>query len=458
MQTLKLKYTVEDEQAKAAIAEYVHQYNSLFKFVYNRTKDGLDQKQIKAKVKEMNNVDKMNSWFVQTAIYDVKSFSGKDKVIFGGKKLFLKRNKGQISREEFLENRLLPLSSIGCRNNVSYKGNRFFRIDNDLKTVTFQPSRHEHFSLILIGVGNRMPILKDLFLRQEQKDLTISYKLSKDHIWISFDEKELYTNKITYKGIENRVMAVDINPNYVGWSIVDWKSSSEFEVVKSGVVSIKTLNDIEKEFKDKRLSSDSKERIWLSNKRRYETLQISKKLINIALHYKVQLFGIEELNIKSSDKELGKNFNRLCNNNWNRNALTNSLNKRCNIFGIKLLEVKPNYSSFVGNFLFRSLNLPDMTLASIEIGRRTYEFYNQYITKKKIIKKNIIQPYLSDFKDFYLKSLEEFKLKDGYKDLVELYYYIKNSKIMYRVSIDSLKDFIVFRHFSYKTLVAYMNF
>ena len=36
----------------------------------------------------------------------------------------------------------------------------------------------------------------------------------------------------------------------------------------------------------------------------------------------------------------------------------------------------------------------------------------------------------------YLKSLEEFKLQPIYKDLIELYYFFKKSKIMYRLSID----------------------
>ena len=75
-----------------------------------------------------------------------------------------------------------------------------------------------------------------------------------------------------------------------------------------------------------------------------------------------------------------------------------------------MIKVKAEYSSFVGNFLFRTLNLPDPILASIEISRRGYEFYNQYITKLKNIKKNIIQPDLTKFKQLYLKSLEEFKL------------------------------------------------
>ena len=77
-----------------------------------------------------------------------------------------------------------------------------------------------------------------------------------------------------------------------------------------------------------------------------------------------------------------------------------------------------------------------MILASIEIGRRGYEFYNQYISKTKQIKKNIVKPDLSMFNRLYLKSLEEFKLQSTYEDLIELYYFFKKSKMMYRLSID----------------------
>ena len=102
----------------------------------------------------------------------------------------------------------------------------------------------------------------------------------------------------------------------------------------------------------------------------------------------------------------------------------------------KAFKVKPEYSSFIGNFLYRSLNLPDMILASIELGRRAYEFYNQYITKEKQIKKNIVRPNLTEFRELYLKSLEEFQLQPIYKDLIELYYEFKKSKLKYRLSID----------------------
>ena len=62
--------------------------------------------------------------------------------------------------------------------------------------------------------------------------------------------------------------------------------------------------------------------------------------------------------------------------------------------------------------------------------------YNQYISKTKEIKKNIVRPNLTEFRELYLKSLEEFKLQPVWKDLIELYYEFKKSKLKYRLSID----------------------
>jgi len=77
-----------------------------------------------------------------------------------------------------------------------------------------------------------------------------------------------------------------------------------------------------------------------------------------------------------------------------------------------------------------------MILASIELGRRGYEYYNQYIARTKEQIKNIIQPRISDFRHFYKKSLEEFQIEDKSLSLKELYYIFKKSKVLYRLSID----------------------
>ena len=407
------------------------QYSSIQHFIYNRFADGFSQKQIKDQIKNLNNIKLMNSWFIQCAFYDIPQ---KEKVIFGGKKNYFDRLKGKISKEQFKLNKLSPIYSIGEIVNKSVKSNRFFHLEQELDKIIFKPNKDTKIQLNLIGIGNRISLLKKLYQKHENKEIKIGYKLDLNYVYICFEETDI--QKFETKQIKNRVLALDLNPNYIGWSIVDWKSESEFNVIKSGIYSIKELNDKDFCLKGLHYSSDSKERIYLSNKRNYEVLQIAKNIINKAIYYKCQIVSIEDLKINSDDKNKGKKFNKLVNNLWNRNALVNNLQKRCNIFNIKLLKVKPEYSSFIGNFLYRSLNLPDMILASIELGRRAYEYYNQYISKTKEIKKNIVRPNLTEFRELYLKSLEEFELQPVWKDLIELYYEFKKSKLKYRLSID----------------------
>lgn len=433
MQVLKIKYSC-DGDSKSLIKDYMRQYSSVQHYVYNRIQEGYSQKDIKNQLKTLNNINLLDSWFIQCSFYDIPQ---NEKIIFGGKKNFFDRLKGKLSKDEYKEKRLSPLYSIGEVVNKSVKGNRKFHIEQNLESITFKPNKNVKISLGLIGLGNRKSILSKLYLKQENKEIKIAYKLDLNYVYIIINEEDIKYN-LKLQQIKNRVLGIDLNPNYIGWSIVDWKSESEFNVVKSGVYSIKDLNDKDFNLKGQGYFSDSKERLYISNKRRYETIQMVKNIINKAIYYKCQLISIEDLNIKSSDKELGKQFNKLVNNSWNRCLFTNNIQKRCNIFGIKLLKVKPEYSSFIGNFLYRSLNLPDMCLASIELGRRAYEFYNQYITKTKEIKKNIVRPNLTMFNKLYIKSLEEFNLQPTWKDLIELYYFFKKSKIMYRLSIDSL--------------------
>ena len=453
MQVLKLKYKTDDK-SMSIIQNYMHQYSSVQHYVYNRIQEGLTQKQIKDNIKHLNNVELLDSWFIQCSFYDIPD---KDKVIFGGKKLFFDRLENKISKEQYKLKKLSPIYSIGEIVNKSVKANRKFHIEQDLQNIIFKPNKNTKINLQIIGVGDRLNILRNLYIKQESKSIKIGYKLDLNYIYIIFDERDIFDFNFNYQKIENRVLALDLNPNYIGWSIVDWKSEAEFNVIKSGVYSIKDLNDYDFSLKGKGYSSDSKERQYVSNKRQYETIQIVKNIVNKAIYYKCQLISVEDLNIKSKDTNKGKKFNKLVNNLWNRNLFVNNLEKRCNILNIKLLKVKPEYSSFIGNFLYRSLNLPDMVLSSIELSRRAYEFYNQYISKTKEIKKNIVRPSLVMFNRLYMKSLEEFHLQPTYRDLVELYYFFKKSKMMYRLSIDQFN--LQFSSlFSTKSYVGQFNF
>lgn len=445
MQTLKIPYQTTQENLNI-IKEYQRQYSSCLHYFYNRVQEGYSETQIKHL--QLNNIELMDAWFKQSCIKEALQLKGKEHLIFGGKLNFYKRLKNQITQEQYKENRLASLYSIGTRSNSGIAGNQKFHLEQDLSLI-FKPNRKTKVQLNLKYRNKKL--LRLLYLNQETRKFSLTYKLDQKFVYISFDEVQL-DKQICIEQVKNRVLALDLNPNYIGWSIVDWKSSSEFKVIKSGIYSIKKLNDKDFSLKGLHYSSESKERQYILNKRNYETLQIAKNLINKAIYYKCQIVSIEDLNIKSSNKELGTKFNKLVNNIWNRNQLVNNLTKRCNIFNIKFLKVKPEYSSFIGNFLYRSFNLPDMILASIEIGRRGYEYYNQYISRTKEQTKNIILPKINDFKHFYKKSLEEFQIEDNQLSLKELYYLFKKSKCKYRLSIDqfNLKTNV---QFSRKSLI-----
>ena len=439
MQTIKIKYTINDND-KLLLNDYIRQYNHVYRVAFNNLQS--HKKNKLSELTNLNNIDLLDSWFIQSANYEVKTLYklvGDKKVIFGGRKNFIKRCQNKISYDEYNSYRFQPLCSYGEKKSgtKSVHGNRKFKLSDDLIFITLKlKERKIKINLPKYLHSNIKYILKNVYVHQILDDTPITYKINYNYVYIQFDESVILNKNNNLDKIQNRVLSLDLNPNYIGWSIVDWKSENEFNVIKSGVYSIKNLNDKVFNLKNKGYSSDSSERKYISDKRNFETIQIVKNIVNKSIYYKCQLISIEDLNIKSSDFNKGKRLNKLINNSWCRNTFVNNLTKRCNIHNMKLLKVKPEYSSFIGNFLYRSLNLPDMILASIEIGRRGYEFYNQYISKVKEIKKNIIKPDLNMFNRLYLKSLEEFKLQPIYKDLIELYYFFKKSKMMYRLSID----------------------
>ena len=452
MQSIKLKYFVSDSDL-SIIDKARTQYSNMLHYAYNRCKEGLCQKDIESKILTLNNIDLVkNSFDIRSCVMHAKSIykTNKDKkVIFGGKKTFLDRAKGLISKEEYKENRKIYYS-VGEANQ---KGCRRFKINSDLKSIAFKPNKDLHIILTISGrYKGYQDIFKKLYLAQESKLISITYSLSKDYITLTFDEKVLMKNLNPYF-VKDRMFAIDLNPNYIGYSIVDWKSSSDFNVIKSGTISIKSVNDLDFELDKKyNASSDDKRRKYVNNKRNHEIFEICKFLTRECKHYQCEYFSFEKLDMKSEDKGKGKKYNKLVNNSWNRNKFIQNIIKRCNILGIKTQDVIPNYSSFAGNFLYRDLQRPDMELASIEIGRRCYEFKHQYITKDKEIRKNIIRPEISDFNDRYVKSLEEFGISERFDDLVELYYFLKKSGSRYRLSLDSLNlEFL--RCFSPKSLV-----
>ena len=153
MNTLKIKYKTSEENI-SLIKEYQREYSNVLHCAYNRAKDDYSETEIKRYLKTLKNINLLGSWFCSSAAKEGTQIflSGEKNIIFGGKKNFIQRCKGKISREEFLEKRLSKIYSIGEGNQ---KGNRYFRINQNCDSFIFQPNRKTKIEFKIDGQYKR---------------------------------------------------------------------------------------------------------------------------------------------------------------------------------------------------------------------------------------------------------------------------------------------------------------
>ena len=170
--TLKIRFDLEFGDP-VLFNQYQRQYNSYFRTFYNALVDNpkLKYSELPELVKGYypeNNL--MDSYLINSAFQDAQDVykrfnttkvkSGQNplghKLVFGSKRLFARRAKGLISKEEFQEQRLRPLYAIGESNHSS---NRRFRI-RDFKHIDYIVNKKVLFTFKLRD--RRLRILNDL--------------------------------------------------------------------------------------------------------------------------------------------------------------------------------------------------------------------------------------------------------------------------------------------------------
>ncbi len=400
MITVKLKLQNQPE-----VKPYIKQYNNIVRFAYNKLKQGTKQSETEKAVKStMNHIELMDASFVKAAVDNARSLNVEQPVIFGGKRNWQRYNKGLISKEEYQNNKLKPLTVRGSSQDS--KGNRKFQLDLVNHQIIFKPSRNTKFYLTLPETKQDKNLIK-LQKLCEAGETYFTCGISQDHVYITFDETILKKNK--YRPIASRVCAIDLNPNYIGLVVKD-----DNRIYHKEIIGLRELN------KQK------------TNKKKFEDYEVSKRLVNIAEHYRCEYFIYEKLDIKSSDKGQGKMFNKLCNNDWRRKRILGNLGKRCNILGIKVQEVIPQYSSFVGQI--DNENEYDSIAAAIELGRRGLLFIRKFIEHKSVdVKGQIVRinnKLSEDLADRWKKKLNLSSVLGTY---AELYQEIKKLRYSYRV-------------------------
>ncbi len=457
--TLKIKYSLSSSIDRDTLLSFIKNYNNVYRFTANRLLENpkLGTKRITELQNNLNNIF-IDSHLKNSCIFDAKTLIKQseqgDKIIFGGKQLLNKRNKHQISNEEWKLQRLVPLCSVG---EADKKANRKFTILSSSQ-ILFKPNKSTHIVLNLCSLRkNWKSQLERLSLLQNQKVLPITYRLDLDYIYITYDCNLTSTSKSKSKTLD-RILSIDMNPNYLGYDICDWSGEYPNRIVKSEVLSLKPLNDKDSSLKSKSLNSSSKERACITDKREYEVIQLAHQIVKQTIHYGCELIAIEDLVILPGNLNKGKKLNKLCNNQWCRDKFVRVLEKLCKLSNIKLLKMPANYSSYTGNLCYRKYNLPDMCLSALEIGRRGYEFNHQYLLKDKDIKKNIVLNNSQEFVSNAKQSLEELGLHLGIDsvDLKQIFKEVKNSKLRYRVQLD--ENQCCFRKFYKKKYIDLYRF
>ena len=228
---------------------------------------------------------------------------------------------------------------------------------------------------------------------------------------MTFDESKI--TDCNFKDLKkDRVLGIDMNPNYIGISVLEFNEDDNFKVLS------KQVFDLTKLTKKSGKSSTDKKSKYLTNKLNHETISIVHDICKLVDYWKCDKVVIEDLSIRSSDKGNGKYFNRLCNNVWKRNLFVNKLKSLSLLCNFSLVEVNPCYTSFIGNVIYGDENTPDMISASIEIARRGF----------KKFEKSWFYPSIRDEKinEHWKQTLSRF---DDWKSAFQE---IKKSKVKYR--------------------------
>ncbi len=436
MITLKIPYKTSSEN-QSMLSQIRKQFSSVVRYAYNRALEGIKEKEIRIKVKELNNVSGLGSWLTQCAILEgisIKTKNKTKKVIFGGNKKFIQRIQNKLTKEQFQQKRMLPLFIQGEK---IQKGNRSFNFYNlDQNKLTLKINKTKHLELELQPMNknyrNKLKFIQEF---SQTKELTVSVRLNENYVYFIYEEpKVLVSNPIS-----SRYMGIDLNPNYIGISIKDNETVLHTQCFNFKVLTDNILNEYN--------SSNSVRFKYLNNKLKHETIEVSKLISELALKFQCRFVFIEDLkNISQANLDKGHRLNRLTKNLWKRDYFFQNLEKRVKLFGIKLFKVNPMYSSIIGNVQYDYI---DPINASLEIARRGY---NIIILKNKQFYP--IYSIKSSLKDQWKKHLSELE-----KDWKKLFITIKNSKLRYRVSLeDCQRSYEVLQMKSIKSKVSSYNF
>jgi len=389
MITIKKKHNIDDPK----FLELLTKFNNVVRYAYNRrVKDGISKlSELEQHVKlNMRNIECLDASWIKNAVKKSTELHTDKKLYFGGKSNFFKKKFGK--KVDFNKN-----SPMEIRGASGDKGNRKAKlVDNKF---IFKPYKGLEFEIELKLSRNERRMLNII---QEESKLSKNYfnfEINEEYIWITFNEPVL---EDVYKFKKGRYLGIDLNPNWIAISIMD---NGITEVYKE-LIDLRELNKCGK------------------SKKEYELSILSKHIIKICRGWNVESVCLEELSMNSGDKGRGRYYNKLVNNDWNRNYFVNNLKKWLNINSIKFLMVNPYYTSFIGQV--KNPEDYDSIAASKEVAYRGHlmdcrfrvnDYINGFLSGPVTTRWKEMLPDINTFKDMYNYFKSQKKSRNSYRFL-----------------------------------------
>lgn len=414
MITLKLPHKTNI----SVLNSFRKEQSKVIRISYKLAVTGLKEKEIRHELKNKNL--SCDSWLIQSgvrkaiaAVKAEKALGNEHTRIFGGKNNFIRRCKGLITKEEFQNNRLENFYSIG---EAPRRGNR--KIDFNANSITVKPKMGVKVEIEFPKLRNkRQKLYNDLLIAIYEKKIPVTVEISNNFIYLAFDETIIQdTKKRSFR--TGNYLGIDVNPSYIGVSYFN----AEKRMLDKQLFNFSELTG--------KKTNHSK----LKHEIREVAIAIGKKL----QHHQIQYVFIEDLKFKQGSKGKGRNYNRLCINQFLFNEFFRMLSKFTNP-----IKVNAAYSSTIGNVV--NNQFPDPIAASMEIARRGIE--------SRIVKGS---------KKFYPPMVSKDTLKRLWKNdsvvleangWIELHEILKKTGMKYRVPIPDIGMFRKFNSNSSGVLV-----
>lgn len=129
-----------------------------------------------------------------------------------------------------------------------------------------------------------------------EKKISVTIRLKKDHIYLTYDEKIVEDYSKFHKLFSNRVLGIDLNPNCFGISIIEFNHKDKFKIIHKECIDVSKLQKKSK------------------NKIRHELYEINHHILKLCKTWHIGKLACEDLKFNNKKKFWNKELNKLCKN------------------------------------------------------------------------------------------------------------------------------------------------